>query len=173
MKTYQRKAIEWSLWAFWLVMLLGHLPLLGRCLYRMFTGVGAVAEATSLVTLVVSCAFFVYKLAGMRLRPVRPSWRKIVVYVLLGTLCHVAFFCPSMGEERIVLLAEVAVTGGFALYVACFLASVARKIRVRFLLQTLLEDSERVFQRYVEVPTLRPARVVLSVYPHRGPPCAV
>jgi len=162
-------------WFFWLIMLVGHTPLWFKSLLGLIGG-GFSGHLVSFLTLSVSSAFFIYKLCGLRVLPARPSWKRTVVYCLLGAVIHVFVFCPSLSVDRLELFAVVTVPTTIVVILA--LSSFEERLRKR-----LLRVSGCVFRpaeisirsayqakTYVEWirPCLQP--IPLIVQPHHGPP---
>lgn len=86
---------------FWTSMLVIHAPLTVRCFFGLFHEGGVSEHLVSFIALAVSSAFFVLKLAGLRLLSAQDfDWRKTVAFCVLGALLHVLVFSPTLMENH-------------------------------------------------------------------------
>jgi len=153
---------------FWLAMLLVHVPLLLRCTVEMCVGGQVVENLFSLLTLVASSLFFALKLAGWRLTSVHPSFNRMVACCLIGSVIHLALFCPSLPSEKYGIAAILSISGALWAFLAfpAIFRRLGREMRWvashgRFKLQSRLFDLT-IQPRLQAIP--------LTVWSHRGPP---
>jgi hypothetical protein len=178
-----RRATSRNLWfgkigilsrLFWTSMLAIHVPLGLRCFFGLFHEGGLSENLVSFIALAVSSVFFVLKLAGLRLIPQRPDWRKTVAFCVLGALLHVLVFSPTLMENHYNLSLILSVSGGLALVssVLAFLQVVRRGVAFasegRFW-AALLRSKEWVFLHCLPPEAvLKPA--LIGCVSRRGPP---
>jgi hypothetical protein len=170
------RALGWSGMAarlFWLLMLAIHIPLLFRSGTALIQQGGGLESLLSITTLGVSSAFFLLKVCGWKMTAGRPSWRKAVVYFLLGALLHLLLFCPSLPlDEFTVVLTMTGTLSVFLLLAAIGRSApnaIARKSSHPGLAEILRSRNQcHSFIQWIH-PCLQPIPLV-AASSRRGPP---
>lgn len=155
-------------------MLAIHVPLTLRCFFGLFHVGGLSEHLVSFIALTVSSAFFILKLAGLRLTSQKFDWRKTVAFCVLGALLHVLVFSPTLMENHYNLSLILSVSGALTVTLTCMvLAGLLRRL---FSLASdgrlwiaLLRSKEWVLLKCLPPEAvLKPA--LISSESRRGPP---
>jgi len=99
-------------------MLAIHVPLTLRCFFGLFQEDGLSEHLVSFIALTVSSAFFVLKIAGLKLTTQKFDWRKTVAFCVLGALLHVLVFSPTLMENHFNLSLILSVSGSLTVVLA-------------------------------------------------------
>jgi hypothetical protein len=156
-------------------MLVIHAPLTVRCFFGLFHAGGLSEHLVSFIALAVSSAFFVLKLAGLRLITAQNfDWRKTVAFCVLGALLHVLVFSPTLMENHynLSLILSVSATLTLVLSVTALVRVVSQRSSSSFesrFWAAFLRAKEWIFVNCLPTEVfLEPA--LISSWSHRGPP---